>query len=97
MELQINDKYRIKGDDSQWILYAKTTDKDGNLTAREHVVGYYHDLSRACTELVKRQIRTCNAMTLNEALQAIERIIEDVTSAFSPEFIITVRPKNKRK
>jgi hypothetical protein len=97
MELQINEKFRVKGDDNQWILYARTTDKNGKLTARETVVGFYPSLEGLCNALVQRQVRTCNATTLNDALEAVANIIEDVTAAFSPEFIITIKSKRNRK
>lgn len=96
MKLAINSKYQLRGDDSQWIVEYRT-EKDGLLTDRFVVMSYHPTLSGAVNALVEHNVRTSDATSLSEALDAVSKITQDITSALCPHFTISISSNKARR
>lgn len=96
MILPIDEKWRIKADEHQWIVQCKEkSKKTGKIRWRS--TAYCVSLEHAVRLLCETRIRTCNAQTLSDALVEIDRVCTVVTGALTPkvdvgfDFQITVK------
>ena len=91
MYLQINDKYRIAGDKRQWMIQTEKmmTDKKTKVKALRWVSeSYFTTLESAVNELAARQLRTCAATNVLEALGELRVITKELTDALTPHFTV---------
>ena len=83
MIIPIDDKYRLKSDSMQWMIQKSKIVK-GEIEWRP--LKFFHDPSKAVTELILMQIRESDAETLVHALEEVERITSHVLSALNPRW-----------
>jgi hypothetical protein len=88
MIIQINARYRITSDETQWTVeqsyQAKTKDSEERITAWKNV-GYYSSLSGAVNALYQRGIRSSQATTLSDAIKDAQGLLQTITKALEPE------------
>ena len=84
MKFKINEKYIVKSDNHNWILQVVRSESEDN--GDQYHNYYYNNLNTLINSLIARGIRNSDAETLKDALKDVERIVNDVTKAFEPEF-----------
>ncbi len=102
MLLTINDKYRIKGDEKQWILEQRKRrvvdtsrtnplKPGGETYSRWEAIGYFPKLQQAVAHLSELQLRISGAKNVIEALVESKRIMAELVAQLSPEFELSER------
>ena len=96
MILPINDKYRIRGERTQWVIeerkrrHVAPWDSGGDTYTAWEAVGYCVSLEDAVGTLTDLQLRTSGASTIVEAQVESKRIHAEMAAALAPtEFHIT--------
>ena len=93
--LPINDKHRIRGERSQWVIEERKrrqhnpSDSGGATYTAWEAVGYCASLGDAVGTLTDLQLRTSGAKTIVEAQVESKRISAEMVAALSPTFHIT--------
>lgn len=83
MKLELNEKYRLRSDASQWHLEYRTDKKGGGLSDRYIAAGHYPDLRSAVRAAVDRGIQSMDANTLADALAGIDELLEKMIANIS--------------
>ena len=83
MKLELNDKYRLRSDASQWHLEYRTDKKGGGLSDRYIAAGHYPDLRMAVKAAVDRGIRMMDASTLADAIAGIDEMLDKIITMIS--------------
>ena len=95
MQLTINDRYRIRGDQYQWIVEERkrrcdtSSDLRGSVYTAWRSVGYFASLTHAVATLTDLQLRTSGARDIVQAMVESKRITSELVAALSPTFQIT--------
>ena len=81
MIIPINDKYRLKSDEYQWIIERKRTRKgEEDWQARL----FYPTVKAAVQGLGELMVRQSKANTLVDALEAVENVATTLSQALTP-------------
>ncbi len=102
MQLPINDRYRIRGEEKQWVLeerHRRVVDtarssplKPGGETySRWEASGYFPTLEQAVHHLTELELRISGAKNIVEAMVESKRIVSGLVAAVSPQFEIKQR------
>ena len=88
MHIQLDEKYRLSGDQYQWILQRKSRQKndDGEWEERWKAESYYTDLGKLITEYAERRLRLSDATNIHEALQEVASIGKSLRHALQPSY-----------
>lgn len=84
MQIQIDDKHRIRSSASGWHLEYRTEKKGGGLSDRHIALGHYPDLRSAARTFIERGIRSLEATTLADAIAGMDEMIDKVVEKFKP-------------
>ncbi len=89
MNIPINDRYRIAGDERSWSIQQPRKRRDkktGELKTVWESCHWFTSLEALVNYLGEMLVRTADTQTLAEALAEIDRVTTKLSRALSPEF-----------
>ena len=85
MFIQIDDKYALASDSSQWMIQRK---KKPTITSQGEWESftYHHTFKNAIESLARRKIRLSDAQNLEDAIKDAQKVGEELSEVFDKSF-----------
>ena len=87
MFIQIDDKYALATDSSQWKIQIKREPHPSSIVKSEWVaLSFHHTFKSAIESLARRKIRLSDAQNLEDAIKDVQKIGEELSAVFDKSF-----------
>jgi len=98
MNIDLGNDYRLSADKYQWMIqkmHMAKNSKTGELEEKWDSLSYHSTINQAINHHAGVLIRTSEAESVGEAMEAIESVVAGLTQALSPVFDVNVHRGDK--